>query len=975
VVAVAAVALGWAPATQAAEPPLDTCLSDGPPPTFAGHGFPLDGAPGAGTTEAEWAFAFPNLVFDRPLQVTHAGDGSDRLFVVEQSGRIKVFPNDPAATTAKTFLNLSSRVAFEGEKGLLGLAFAPDYASSGVFYVNYVGTPETCPSGGSGICTWVERYRVSAGDPDSADPASGERILRFSQPFGNHNGGMLAFGPQDGLLYISTGDGGGGGDPLEQAQDRTTLLGNILRIDVSRTDPGLAYAIPPGNPYVGNTQGFREEIWAHGLRNPWRFSFDRETGDLWIGDVGQATWEEIDFVPASRVAAGGDNFGWDVCEANADFEGSCDSLASTRPIHAYGRSVGTSVTGGFVYRGPGLPSLQGTYVFADFNGATFALPGGGAGGDAELLDANPTGIAGFGEDESGELYAANLLSGKILRLAPTSGGAGWPALLSQTGLFDDVPGLDPAPGLVEYRVNARLWSDGAAKRRFMALPDGGRIGFEPTGAWSFPVGTAFVKHFELDLADGSTRRLETRVFLRQNPGWTGVTYRWNDAQQDAELVLESAQQVFQVAGSGGPEARTWTYPSPTDCLSCHTEAAGFVLGPRTRQLNRLVDCALASENQLDAWNGAGLFTSDVGAAASHGAFADPSNPFEPVEDRVRAYLDVNCSVCHQPAGPAPTDIDLRFDTPLVSANLVGANVTGETFGLVDPRRVFPGDRTRSVLWHRIQSRVTGERMPAASAVPDPLAVALMGYWIDALPSSGTDSDDDGVGDLADNCIASANAAQQDVDGDRFGDRCDCDFDDDQVCLSSDSDIFLADLALGFDDSGDGTDLDSDGDVDYDDFALFAAQATTGEPGPSALRGPRDRDGDGVSDGQDNCTLLVNASQIDTDGDDFGNWCDCDLDQNRVCDSADFLILVQDANTGTDRGVGSDMNGDGTVDGDDGALILLGIDRGTPGPSFPGGNLEREMRVGCGSGHAEAFAVVIPMGLWMGRRRARRRDRR
>ncbi len=964
------LAIALAGPSIAAEPPLDACLTDQAPPEFAGHELPLDGSPGD-ASDLEWAVAFPDLQFAQPVQITHAGDGSDRLFVVEKNGRIRVFPNDPDATPddVEVFLDITSLVTSSGETGLLGLAFAPDYATSGAFYVNYTGPATQCTVGN--LCTLVERFRVSAADPNRADPSTRETLLEFQQPYSNHNAGMIAFGPQDGLLYIATGDGGGGGDPLEASEDRTNLLGNILRIDVSRQDPELAYAIPPTNPYAGNAQGFREEIWAHGLRNPWRFSFDRGTGDMWIGDVGQNRFEEIDYVPASEIEAGGHDFGWDICEGNADFEGDCSALASTRPIHTYGRSTGSSVTGGYVYRGPRFPSLVGDYVFADYNAGTWVLPGGAAFSEAALIDANPTGFAGFGESEEGELYGVNIQNGRVYWFEREAGSpGGFPGRLSDTGLFSDTPGLEPAPGMIEYQVNARLWSDGAAKRRWMALPAGGTVGFDDTGAWDFPVGTVFVKHFELDLADGSTRRLETRTFVHQNSGWTGATYRWNEDQDEATLVIEAEQETYDVPGPSGPVPQTWTFPGPIDCLSCHTAAEGRVLGVRTRQINRVVDCAEGWEQQLDAWTGAGLFSTDPGPASSYSAYVDPEDSTADLNERARAYLAVNCAVCHQPAGPAPSNIDVRFDTPLDEAGVLGVAVTGSTFGIDDARRIAPGDRNRSVLWHRVQSTVPEERMPEATAVPDPTAVAVLGAWIDTLTTEGIDGDGDGVADIADNCILAPNPGQEDVDDDLFGDRCDCDFDGDRLCSNVDALRLFRDTNRGFDANGDGTDMDSDGDVDSVDMNVYVAVASRGEPGPSALRPPGDRDLDGVRNGIDNCLVHANPDQTDTDGDGFGNRCDCDLDADNDCDDDDLALLVADIESGTDSGIGSDLNANGSVSMRDALLMSSGIERGRPGPSVPGGDVEIPDPPMCGAGAELPVLMTAALALRARRRRSR-----
>jgi glucose/arabinose dehydrogenase len=341
---------------------------------------------------------------DAPLLVTTAGDGSDRLFVVEQPGRIRIVRD--GELEPEPFLDISDRLVSGGEQGLLGLAFHPRYVENGRFFVNYTDLRGD---------TVIAEFAVSADDPDRADPGSERVILGFDQPFANHNGGNLAFGP-DGNLWIGTGDGGDAGDPFGNGQSLETYLGKMLRIDVDHRDKGLAYAIPPDNPFVGDPDAL-PEIWAYGLRNPWRYSFDRETGDLWIGDVGQNSYEEIDHVSSSKA---GRNFGWNVMEGRECYQPltGCDESGMTLPVAVYGHSQGCSVTGGFVYRGSEWPALLGAYLFSDYcSGTIWGL-------DASSLDADPSelltlgrAISSFGQDDAGELYATDLLSGELLRVA------------------------------------------------------------------------------------------------------------------------------------------------------------------------------------------------------------------------------------------------------------------------------------------------------------------------------------------------------------------------------------------------------------------------------------------------------------------------------------------------------------------------------------------------------------------------------
>jgi glucose/arabinose dehydrogenase len=341
--------------------------------------------------------------FAQPVHVTHAGDGSGRIFVVEQAGRIRILDNGVVLPTP--FLDIASRLVCCGERGLLGVAFPPGFAAKGYFYVNYTRAPDGA--------TVVARYRVPATNANVADPASEEEVLTIGQPFANHNGGQLAFGP-DNTLYIGMGDGGGADDPQNNGQNPGTLLGKILRIDV---ESGAApYVVPPDNPFVG-VAGFRPEIWALGVRNPWRFSFDRGTGDLYIGDVGQGSYEEIDFQPAGDRA--GRNYGWNIMEgANCFNSATCNTAGLSLPVFAYDHSLGCSVTGGHVYRGPAFPSLQGIYLFGDLcSGRVWGLRRNGAGWDKSLLADTALTITTFGEDEEGNVYVANYANGDLLKIA------------------------------------------------------------------------------------------------------------------------------------------------------------------------------------------------------------------------------------------------------------------------------------------------------------------------------------------------------------------------------------------------------------------------------------------------------------------------------------------------------------------------------------------------------------------------------
>lgn len=350
--------------------------------------------------------AFPSLTFSSPVDIQHAGDASNRIFVVEQAGVIRVFDNSGAASSSSTFLDIKNKVSSGGEMGLLGLTFHPDFKTNGYFYVNY--------TTGSPLQTVIARYKATAPGANTADASSEAILMRYNQPYSNHNGGALQFG-KDGYLYIAAGDGGSGGDPQGNGQNKKAFLGKILRVDVNATQKGN-YGIPADNPFVGNREGFLEEIYAYGLRNPWRMSFDTGSDRFFAADVGQNAKEEINLIVK------GGNYGWKIKEGKNCYSPSlnCDGTGLIEPVLDYGRSAGdVSITGGYVYRGQLMKNLIGKYIYGDYvSGRVWALE---LDGDQvksnTLLMKSSARISTFGQDPKGEIYLADYISGKIMKLA------------------------------------------------------------------------------------------------------------------------------------------------------------------------------------------------------------------------------------------------------------------------------------------------------------------------------------------------------------------------------------------------------------------------------------------------------------------------------------------------------------------------------------------------------------------------------
>jgi uncharacterized repeat protein (TIGR03806 family) len=646
--------------------------------------------------------AFPSLSFSAPLWLEQE-PGAERWFVIEQGGVVRAFTGDDASS-ADVVLDLRDRVTSGGERGLLGMAFHPDWPQNKTLFVSYTGND-------NGLQSYVSSF-TSNDDGATFDPASETRIISAAQPYGNHNGGQIAFGP-DGYLYISWGDGGSGGDPEGNGQNVNTLLGAMLRIDPLGGDP---YAVPSDNPFANG--GGAAEIFAWGLRNVWRFSFDSATGELWAADVGQNAYEEV-----SILELGG-NYGWADKEGFACFDvDPCDDGPWIDPVYDYPHSEGESVTGGYVYRGSAIPELIGRYVFGDFrSGRIWALRYDENGDyEAELINDSGRSIASFAEGPDGELFVIDY-GGQIFSIRPTENSgntdAGPAALLSQTGCVDPADPSQPSIAMIPYQPNAPFWSDAAVKRRWMSLPDGEVATVGEDGDWLFPNGTVLMKSFELD-----GQMVETRLFMRHDDGsWAGYSYRWNEEGTDAELLRGG--EVRHLASG-----QQWIYPSRGECMQCHTDSAGRSLGIEHAQLDG--DFVYAStarrSNQLDT-------LVEIGVVEGTAEVAPLVDPFgsAALDDRARAYLHTNCASCHRPGVAARAEFDLRYDTPLDQTDTVDVEPVTSDLGVEGARRLVPGDASRSMLWHRPNRRDAQAMPPIGSAVVDDAGVDLIEEWINQL---------------------------------------------------------------------------------------------------------------------------------------------------------------------------------------------------------------------------------------------------
>jgi len=672
--------------------------------------------------------------FTAPLFMVQEPASADRWYVGQQDGRVFEFDNRPDVSAKRLFVDLNTAIAgvSYGEMGLLGMAFHPGWPTDPRVYFSYTTYL------GSQLVSQLVEYQTRDGG-QTADPATARVLLQVNQPATNHNGGDLAFGP-DGYLYLGLGDGGetDSGDDhglIGNGQNLSTLLGKMVRIDVDHAGSGMPYAIPATNPFAGGAlcnndvgayTGNCPEIYAYGFRNPWRWSFDRGSGELWLGDPGQDSWEEVD-----KVVLGG-NYGWRCYEGSHSYNPSCGPNAGSAiaPVAEYSHAHGIAVIGGYVYRGTAIPELVGRFVFGDYGTGAIWDIARDTTPTLQLADGVSSGLdmVSFGQGLDGEIYVIGF-SGALQKLVPgNQTGRVIPNQLSATGCVNPADPTQPASGLIPYAPNASFWSDGAVKTRFLALPDGKQISVGQDGSFSFPTGSVLVKNFSL-----GSRLVETRLLMRHDDGqWAGYTYAWNDAGTDATRVIGGRTASI----NGQP----WYFPSEAQCQLCHTDAAGHTLALETPQLNGKLHYAATGRdaNQLTTLNDIGLFTPALATdPAQLPSMPDPYGQDGTLAQRARSWLHTNCSQCHRPGGPTGVDMDLRYTTPLSGTNACDV-APHDTLGIADARRIAIGGSNpaaRSLVVVR-PGNGGSNAMPPVPHTVDTAGVQLLTDWVNSLTSCG-----------------------------------------------------------------------------------------------------------------------------------------------------------------------------------------------------------------------------------------------
>ena len=680
-----------------------------------------------------------------------------RLYVSIKAGHVYMI-EDLAQPNPALFLDIADRVAWQnGESGLHSIAFHPRFLDNGHVYAFY--STVAASNQGVGEHDQLVRYTVNPLNPTQVDPDTEVVLFRQFRTISLHHGGDLVFGA-DGYLYLGLGDASTHNDLLGNSQSLDSdFHAGILRIDVDEFSenlepnphPGVVggYRVPRSNPFVG-TESYRgqalaqdrlrTEYYALGLRNPWKLFFDRITNELYCIDTGGDFYEEINLIEP------GGNYGWAILEGTRLLRPERSDLNDTTvmqaPLMAYEHARGnTAITAGLLYRGAQFPEFNGKLVFADYGG-NIGIMDPSSGQDIAWV-ARQTIITDMTfAPSSGEILLAEFQDGVVYRLtAPEDVVNAPPTLLSETGLFSDLTDLTPATDLVPYELNHPFWSDDAIKSRWFTLNNqNDPITARADGQWSFPVGTTFVKHFDIEMVEGdesSVRRLETRVLVKTEESAYGLTYRWGDSLEDAELVRpEGLEENLVILGEDGKlRLQKWLYPSRSECMDCHTDVAGHVLGFSPGQINRVMSGDHSDKNQIQSFADTGHVAMNSEQLAETPKYAALDDTFHSVEYRVKSYLAANCAPCHQPGGPTLAVWDARFETPVADMGLIEDNVIIYSFW-PNHRLVEVGRPERSMLAMRLGNLGSFYMPPTGSFKVNQPAFQLLTEWIgDFIPKN------------------------------------------------------------------------------------------------------------------------------------------------------------------------------------------------------------------------------------------------
>ena len=708
----------------------------------------------AGSPEAPPPFqtrrAFANLTFQAPLDITFDGK---RVYILEQKGKIFSFPNDEKCAKPDQIIDLSRLPGLSKIPGCTGIgdaygiALHPQFAKNHFLYACYI-LSYNDPARNHAKGSRISRFTVNELDPPTIDPKS--EVVLLESPSGGHDGGCVKFGP-DGDLYISLGDGGEPEppDPFNTGQDISDLMSSILRIDVDHPSEGKPYSIPADNPFV-KTPGARPEVFAYGLRNPWRMSFDRKTGLLWVGDVGWELWESV------VCAKAGGNYGWSIMEGPNPVhpDGKRGPTPITPPQIALSHSEAASLTGGVVYHGDQFPELKGHYLFGDWQ--TQRLWAAKCNGDTlephRTIAMTDQRIVAFGEEPNGELLIVDHQGGGLWRIARNDApkqSQNFPRKLSETGLFSSTKDQTPQTGVIPFSVNASQWVDGAFTQRWVAVPGTERVALGK-GVWgddkqAWPKNSVLARTFSLETRPGvpATRRhVETQILHFDGKQWQGYSYAWNDAQTDAELVDAKGDEkpipIQDPMMPTGVRQQLWRFGSRAQCMTCHNPWTDYTLAFTPAQLDRPARFGEVTDNQARTFRHIGLLLEPKppqppNAAGEKLTLTNPYDLSGDLNERARSYLDVNCSHCHRYGGGGTAQFDVRKELPLEKVKLLNARPNLGGFDLDDPQLICGGDPSRSVLLFRM-AKVGRGRMPhIGSDRVDDKGVNLIRQWAMSLP--------------------------------------------------------------------------------------------------------------------------------------------------------------------------------------------------------------------------------------------------